>query len=265
MKRISRDVERLMWLVAEDRDPKAIADFESRFPELKYDLARHITMVNGLKSAGRKIPAHAIPRFEPRYPRQASPFQRPMLLAATFVLAALGFGTYAAVTLFGPPPAKTQPPITPPAPVVGPIRTPGADAVPGGAPSGPPPIMNQPSPSGVQPGPSVAPLADDPSQKLITLKLGQIPLAGAIQSVCSLAGIQAEIAPGLAPVEVSFDYEARPVAEVLADLGRKYGFTAIPQEPGHVLIIPVRPDGEGPRAGVPGGPAVSKPVEDGGR
>src|SRR5690349_8339480 len=100
MRRIAPEVERLMWLVAENRDPKAIADFELRFPELKGELAKHMAMVSGLRTAGKKTPPHSIPRFVPRY---AHVQRRPtgLYVALAFVLGAMAFGSYAGYTVLG--------------------------------------------------------------------------------------------------------------------------------------------------------------------
>jgi hypothetical protein len=117
MRKIAPEVERLMWLIAEERDPRAISDFESRFPELKLELSKHMAMVSGLKTAGRKVPEHRIPRFVPRH-ASAPRRQTGLYIAVAFVAGALAFGSYAGVTLLRPEKTKTPIVRQNPAPIV---------------------------------------------------------------------------------------------------------------------------------------------------
>ncbi len=241
MKRIAPDVERLMWLVAEGRDPRAIADFESRFPDLRLELAKHIAMVNGLKDAGRKMPAHDIPRFVPRYAESKPRNNRPLYVAFAFILAAVAFGTYA-VTLYVTAPSPVRP--TPP-----PAVQTSDPNIPVAA------VPHSDQKTGPNPGVDVAPYQapritdlDNPLLKKVKLKVAHVPLTDALVMVCRLSNVTADIGPGLSKENVDLDYDGQSTIDILSDLGQKYGFTPMPDERGKVLIIPVRPDGAGTAA-----------------
>jgi hypothetical protein len=238
MRKVAPDVERLMWLVAEERDPRAISDFEARFPDLKLELAKHIAMVSGLKNGARKVPPHEIPRFVPRYAQPRPIIARPALFAVALAACALVFGSVAIANFLVPKPPK-PPPVEPVN--AGPLVTPGIKVQPstggGSGSSGlPNPQTNTPS------NPDVA-QAEDPMDKPVTLRIDHAPLDAAVMMVCRQAGLIPEIPAGFPRFEVSMDYQGQSAGQILADLGAKNGFTALPQERGHVLFIPVRPDG----------------------
>src|SRR5690242_17887642 len=94
MKHLPAEIERLMWLVAEGSDSRAIADFEARFPDLKHELSKRISMVRSLKSAGKTVHTDHIPRFVPRVAAPRPMFGRSMYIAFAVMLGALAFGSY---------------------------------------------------------------------------------------------------------------------------------------------------------------------------
>jgi hypothetical protein len=245
VKKIPSDVERLMWLVAEDRDPRAIADFEARFPDLRFELSKRISMVNGLKKAGRAVPPHDIPRFVPRFAQPAPVRNRSLYVGIAFAVCALSFGAYSALSYFNRPslPAVQVPLVnTEPPRGVSPQIEPDSKGQPGSTDSG----SKNPDPV-PEAGPAVA--EADPLEKPITLNVERAPLEAAIELICMKAGLKYEPAPGMPQVEVTMSYTDMPARSVLDDLGRKYGFTALAQERGKILLIPVRPDGEQPTSG----------------
>jgi len=245
MRKVSPEVERLMWLIAEDRDPRAIADFESRFPDLKYELSKHISMVNGLKTAGRKVPPHTIPRFVPKYAAPKPGFNRGYILAFAALLAAsaLGSWSYFSGNSHSPTPVNVVshvPPDSPP----NTIRFPETGL---GSPN--PGTTNAPNPTtGSNPlTTDMTPPAvhvDDPMMHPVSFPDGTAPLKTVIASICKQAGLIPEMAPGMPEVEVVLNYHDQPAGEVLEDLGKKYGFTARPQEKGAFLMVPTRPDSD---------------------
>jgi hypothetical protein len=241
MRKVAPDVERLMWLIAEGRDPKAISDFEARFPDLKADLAKHISMVSGLKRAGKQIPRHEIPRFTPLNAVARPAPRRTVYLVAAVGLAAVAYGAFSITNaLITPPqnreltPIKHEEASTKPGILVPPI-TPPANTV--------TPTNPETSPSGSPSGSQNPPTADAPISKLITVK-GKLPLQAAIVEICRLGGITAEFPPSFPVVEVEMDFRGVPAMDAIQILGEKYGFTALPQEPGNILVLPVKRDGD---------------------
>jgi hypothetical protein len=237
MKRIAPEVERLMWLIAENPDQRAVTDFESRFPEFRADLAKHIAMVDGLKTAGKKVPAQEIPRFVPRYTTPPRRPNRSLYVAFAFVLGALAFGTYSATVMLVNPPRPT-PKVTDV--VLSPPKLPPVETQ---------PVHREPintNPVDLVPEKGVESVATpDPMDKVVDFKGQRAPLAAAITMVCKKAGIVCELAPGVPMDEVVLDYEGWSARDVLEDLGQKYGFSVFPQQEGAILIIPARKE-DGP-------------------
>jgi hypothetical protein len=249
MRKIAPDVERLMWLVAEERDPRAVADFEARFPDLKYELAKHIAMVNGLKSAGRKVPPHSIPRFVPKHAAPRQPIARTFYVAFAVVAAAVALGSVAVNSMMSkpsPPTAVYVPPknlnsVTPvnPGTFNPPVKPPDTRIQ-----SVPPTDPDQSVPT---PDKALHPTAlGDPLLRPVSLPNGTAPLEVAVRAICKQAGMAEPVfAPNMPKIEVTLNYTEVPAGDVLADLGRKYGFTTLPhQENDALLLIPARPVSE---------------------
>src|SRR6187431_1738015 len=95
-----------MWLVAEAADQKAVEDFESRFPHLRYELAKRIEMVRNLRASGKQVRSEgSIPQFR-RPVSVASPFgPRLRWSIAALALSALAFGSFFATRALIPPKA----------------------------------------------------------------------------------------------------------------------------------------------------------------
>lgn len=238
--RIPQDVERLMWIVAESSDPKAITDFEARFPEFATELAKRRRMVTDLKGAKTAQPAETrIPAFNLRNASPA-PAPRGMWIVGGIAFAALSVAVYSvtmkpsAVTTL--PPVETvnlkpieNPPTTVYTPPKQPVQT------------EPPPFQ---SPTSVQP-----PVNSNDQPK--TLKLSNTSLIAALKMVGEMAGYRVDIAPGFEDQQVSIDYTQTTTSEMLKDLGMRYGFTAFDQGDGSIIIVPAV-DGGNP-IGDPGG------------
>ena len=234
MKRIAPEIERLMWLVAENRDPKAIADFEQRFPELRYELCKRIAMISGLKVAGRSVAKPpAIPRFAPKSVPQAHPARAWYVLAAA-AMCVVAFASYS-VAVLGRHPSNSLPTVTP-------VNT---------APPEAPPESRvvYKDPTGGQSDSSVPPSQNsslpivDPLDRPIDVTIEGAPLGSALSLIGAKAGLQVDVAPGLAEQLVDVDFAGASPKEIFAQLGSEYGFTAFPQEKGKVLIIPARANG----------------------
>ena len=66
--KIPQEIDQLMWSVAEEGSANALSEFEQRYPEHKFELARRLTMVRELKGAkkGKSEVVVRAPRFQPR-------------------------------------------------------------------------------------------------------------------------------------------------------------------------------------------------------
>jgi hypothetical protein len=228
MKKIAPEIERLMWLVAEQRDPKAIEDFEARFPDFKYELAKRISMLRGLQIAGKQAKQPNIPRFVPRNVAARPTPTRSMVVSFAFILGALAFGTYTVATMRSGDIKVTTPP-----PVVRTVTPPDNSQ----------PLTSTFNPQPVKPyipPPDMTVLSTDPLEQPVSVKVDSAPLKVAIAMLCKQVDATFELAPNVPEVDVSMDYEGESALQALTDLGDRYGFTPFPQERGKVLIVPAK-------------------------
>lgn len=244
--RIAPDVDQLMWVLAEQKDRKAVEEFEERFPELRLELAKRVALVNNLRGAGRALHPEA-PRF--RAPQSAPPrWNRP--LAAVFLaacLSALALGTFYATRALLPEravpisnPAPTERPVGTPAPVPVPAPDPGLSAPGEALPTAPPPAIDPPAyiPKYLQ---------------RHSIAIQEASLLTVLEAIATQTGMQVEVAPGFEDVKISCDYRDSTGLEMLQDLGAKFGFTALSQGGNKVLIVPAVDSRTG---GGPNGPRV---------
>lgn len=228
--RIPQDVERLMWIVAESNDPKAITDFESRFPEFGPELAKRRRMVTDLKGAKTAQPTETrIPAFHLRN-APAAPAPKGMWIMAGVALAALSVAAYSVTVM-----ANHKAPVLPRIGTVStaPIVTPPTTVYTSPKPPTQPETQQQPfqNPTSVQPQVNNQ---DQPK----TLKLSNTSLLAALKMVGEMAGYRVDIAPGFEDQQVSIDYVQTSTSEMLKDLGMRYGFTAFDQGDGSIIIVP---------------------------
>jgi hypothetical protein len=230
-----------MWLVADNRDPKAIADFELRFPELKAELAKHMAMVSGLRTAGKQAPPHNIPRFVPRY---AHVQRRPtgLYVALAFVLGAMAFGSYAGYTVLSSP-KRVKPNVAVHVDTFArkePERKP-VSVQPENKQNSVEPEQQQPEKEASAPEDRVSNDYNDPLMKLVSFDVESAPLKAAILMVCKAAGVTADIPIELENADTSLQCRDMPAIDILQELGEAHGFSVFPQETGKVLIVPGRP------------------------
>lgn len=226
--RIPADVERLMWLVAESHDPSAVADFESRFPELKNELAQRRRMVSELKGAkGNNSTNVPIPVFHPR-PTQSTPGGRQVLIAGIVGLAAVAAASYSVTKWYMTPPVV--PPTPPPHVNTGPLTPPDGSVV-----YKPPTKVEQHQPQ-QPPQEEISPESAVEQPK--TLKMSNTSLVAALKMIGAESGYSVEIAPGFHDQKVSLDYDNQTASAILKDLGIRYQFTAFDQGDGTIIIVP---------------------------
>jgi len=241
--RVAPDVDKLMWYVAESADPQAVADFESRFPHLRYELSKRIDLVRGLK-ASKKIAATSgsIPAFHPPLSRAHSTSMRWKWSVAAVGLSALAVGSFVVTQRLMSGPAETTP-----APVVR-LTTPttvNPQLVPeNGTKRDEGPGIQVPESNGaegVQP-PNDEPVEVSPWLRPHTVKFERLGLANALRAIASQCGLKLEMPPDMPNDEIVLDYRNMNAFEILADMGPRFGFTAFDQGGGRVLIIPARSD-----------------------
>ena len=237
--KIAPDVERLMWMVAEAADQKAVDDFESRFPHLRYELAKRIEMVRHLKASGRQLRSEgSIPQFR-RPVSMPSPFgPRLRWSVAALALSALAFGSFFATRALIPP--KAQPP----------VDTPLRDQT--NFPTQEEPDANiqkepaiEDSAATEQTGirqPDDQPIPDAAWERPQTVKFQRIGLASALMAIGAQCGLALDIPADMPNDEIVVDYRGMTGLEILADMGQRFGFTAFDQGGGHVIIVPTRDD-----------------------
>lgn len=228
MKRIPPEIDGLMWLIAEDGNVQAVEAFEARHPEYRLELAKRVAMLRGLKS-GRSGSSSTIPEFHPK--PAPHPSRRPLLAVSLGVLlVGMAFGSYyltSALIRKPPAPAPTPTvrvrPATPP-PVV--AKAPPVQA---------PPI---PNPAPVERPPVAAPAPPSKWVAPTNFKIEGAPLSAVFKALSLQTGLAIQVAPGLEDFEVGVEYTQRTPAEILKDMGTRFGFTAFDQGGGNVLIIP---------------------------
>lgn len=231
--RIAPDVEKLMWMVADSADPQAIADFESRFPELRYELSKRIDMVRELKSSRRlgKSPGQT-PHFRPS-PAPSPSGTRWKLALAFAALSALAFGSFFVTrSYFGF--AKQSEPTTTIVRQSPPTTTPSVVS-----PKPVPQVQPTPPPS-TDSHAEETPSSLAPWDRLQTIRFEKIPLQDALRAIAAQSGLKLEIAPGMPNPLIKSDYRGMTGLEILADMGPQFGFTAFHQGEGQVIVIPAR-------------------------
>ena len=228
---IPRDIDEIMWALAESPTSPALDDFEMRFPQYLGEMGRRLQMVRELKAAGQATRPMEIPHFNAPAPLTRTQRFWPVA-AASLGIAALGFASFQVASSWRNQPSEAQQiKIQPAQTKVGPWGT--SDGI------SPKTVPDLP-PRQAQPGTGNE-LTVEPGR--ITLRLLQVPLATALSILGSESGLKIEIAPGLPNIMVSVDAVDQLPMDVLEELGRTYGFTGFSQEKGHVLIIPARTEG----------------------
>lgn len=241
--RIPADVERLMWLVAENNDPQAIADFESRFPDLRYELAQRRRMVADIKHAkGGVVPTNEIPipAFRPRAVRPSSS-PRQVLVATALGLAALAVASYSITRLVTAPVTRPEPP-----PVVK-TEVPSTPTGGGVIYKTPPTTQTTTGSTETNQLPQQTPETTGPrTEQPKTVKMSNTSLVAALKMIGAESGYNVDVAPGFEDQTVTLDYESATASQILKDLGLRYGFTAFDQGDGTIIIVPAVDDGHTP-------------------
>ncbi len=234
--RIAPDLDALMWKIAEDFDLPAAEDFQSRFPELKGELATRMSMVRGLRQSRPEAKATevVVPRFVPREPTVVNR-RAQFVVVGMATLAVLAFGSYVVVANLpknAPKPAMIS--VAPDHPTVGSPN------------STQPETMNETPVKGTEPEPETSkPRPVDPVvmpwDKPQSVAIADAPLIDVLNMIGMTCKLQLEIAPKMPNPTISVQYSNKTGMDMLKDLGNQYGFTPLAQGDGRVLIVPAVP------------------------
>lgn len=237
-------LEELVWQVADANDPVLDADFETRYPDFAAEMRARRALTARMKAM--RPAEESIPEFKPREKSDAPEWRERAIWAAAASLVAISvvaasFG--AAAYIFRPQPsepAKSEPPVV----VVNPPA-----AEPKQEQTTAPPVQQADPPPAIQDPP---PAPETPFDRLITLRMEQASLSQVLSEVARLAGLSLDTAPGMPDPIIEANYTDSTAREVLKDLGRNFGFTALEQGRSSVLVIPASSRPSGPAATPPG-------------
>ncbi len=229
MKHIPPELDGLMWTLAENPDARALDEFGERYPTYRAELGKRIALVRTFRGARPHEPKSA-PRFSPRpAPR---PAWRPVpVLAGLAALLTLGFAGYWGAVKLAPRNVERPPDVV--AANVDPVQLPDN----GGVVYQDKPQAQQP-PMGDTATPPNAPLATPALDQTQDLRVDNTFLQSAIQLLAEGSGYTVLFAPGMPNPTISTDYRSTRAKDILADLGREYGFTIFEEGNGQLLAIP---------------------------
>jgi hypothetical protein len=227
--KVPEHLEELVWQVADANDPVLDADFETRYPDFAAEMRARRALSARLKAM--RPAEEPIPDFQPREKSDAPEWRERAIWAAAAGLVAISvvaasFG--AAAYIFRPTnvePQKSDPPV-----VV--VNPPAAE-----------PNQETPAPQVQEPAPQPSaqeppPAPETPFDRLITFRMEQASLSQVLAEVARQAGLSLESAPGMPDPIIEASYTDSTAREVLRDLGRNFGFTALEQGRSSVLVIP---------------------------
>ena len=242
-----REIEELMWEVAEGGDQRTIDQFYSRYPEFADELEKRMQMVKNLRGSR---PHKDVPSFVPRQSvRTLGPSRLAVAGVSVLVLASVTFATYAAMKFVNSQKAvrveqPTEIVFNPPKFVPQGARDEGSSVV-------------EEYSAFQGPAYDERPEVPDIFMGKVTLKAEDISLSEAIISIATQAGIEASIAPGFQDKRIRISCVEQPALTILHELGLRFGFTAFKQGTIELLIVPARPGDEVDAAGVPANSSLS--------
>ena len=226
--KIPREMDELMWSVAEADDADATAEFGERYPDLRIEMTKRLKMVRDLKGsrprsrAERFVPVQTIRHFGPSKLAVAG--------ITALVLFSVGFASFAVLQITQrPEPGPSESEQTPePSSSFGASTSDGSKLG--------PLELNPDLRRGTE---SATPEpVNDLFQNLVTISEPRMLLTDAIRAIADQAGITITIAPGFQDLYIRIEYINAPAKQVLADMGRAFGFTAMQQNGRSALIVP---------------------------
>ena len=236
---IPKEIDELMWTIADGTDQSAIEEFGDRYPALREELLKRIRTIKALKSGNRLPRSVPVPTFQNTQVRPANW----RLVWSSFAVAVLGliaFGAYRVSTRSIPIPDV--------APVnVAPARLPEAHVA-----------MNAPVDQrrlNVTPNngneTTVPPANNQPitNQNIVgskrSISLNSIPLHVAILLVADQDHLSVTLAPGLPNPTVKVEFQNMAPMDMMKELGQQYAFSTVLDGAHSIIIIPKKDEDEG--------------------
>lgn len=239
---IPKEIDELMWLVAESTDPTAIEDFQNRYPTYQGELIKRIRAVRALKEAG-KAPVSQPPVFV----KPASPIKPFRWWAAGVAFAALSVVAFGAWRMMPPSYDHQTSGANNPGPVINTQHVRGPDQSPNDTRTQ---FTNEESQSANNAMPQAPvqqkPVEDEmpfyPEDSRTSVTLEMAPLHAAIHAIAASGNYTVTIAAGTPNPEVKVNFENMTPFEMLKQLGDEYAFVPVIDGQNAILIIPKRDD-----------------------
>lgn len=271
-----KELEELMWEIAESEDEDLVAGFRARYPDDLHQaaLAERIKAVRELKKAKIEVVEEAptVPE-EPFVPTPGVtepklwPQYAMVSMLTVLILGALIFATYSVIryndavtdrrsgdTIV----IQNNPPVAP------------QDGT--GVQS---PVQNVPEPDNSPPyNPAQPVIPEEPTFNAQTVRVSidepRATLTQIFQIISQRSGLQIQVASGFQDHVVTARYDQIPALDILKDLGANFEFSVMIQDPTNILILPGRARYDGgalPGLGEPNmqQPPISGPVNQRGR
>lgn len=235
---IPKEIDELMWTIAEGNDPGAIEEFGNRYPNLREEMLKRMKTITALKSGNRLPRSTPVPTFQNPHVRPANWKWIGASFAVT-ILAVTAFGIWKSI-----PRASSLP-------TVNPVNVESA-TFPGD--SGVVYTNNEPKVKETlpvdEPNNGTLPLAQPGSeapkpQSLKSMKIESAPLQVAIQLIATEGQLTVTISPGLANPTIKVDFQNMAPLDMLKALGEQYAFTTILDGDHAIIIIPKKDEDEG--------------------
>lgn len=228
--KVPREIDELMWEVADNRSEALVEQFGSRYPEFVGELEKRIQMVADLKGSR---PTRSLPAFEPRSEiRNLGPSRLAVASIAALVLCSVTFAAYALVQFnqsrhIDEPMTRPELIFTPP------------DFV--EEPSAPEGSVEPVEPNLGTADPPVRPIeTHDPYLTAVSIESEEISLQAAIVQIAEQAGLHANVLPGFEDLKIRISYKDQPALGIIQALGKQFGFTAVRDATVDILIVPTR-------------------------
>lgn len=233
---IPKEIDELMWTIAEAGDPHAISEFGERYPNMREELLKRMKTVQALKAGSRTIKAKAVPTFRNTRVRPTNW----RLIFATFAATVLVVSSFGVWRLTH----SSKPAVQVPAVNVEPVKMPDVNMEvnpPRGNPlpqTGPrteeplanPPVVTNPG-SLIEPGRT-------------SLKLESASLHAAITMIADAAHWRVTIGSGTPDPTVRIDFQDMTPMEMLKELGKEYAFDTLMDGDHAILILPKKDEDE---------------------
>ena len=234
---IPREIDELMWTIAEGNDSSAIEEFGNRYPNLREEMLKRMRTINALKSGNRLPRSTQVPTFQnakvkPTDWRWAG---------ASFAIAVLALSAFSIW--------KSIPKVEPPVKVL-PVNTEAAQ-LPDNT------ILynnNQDQPINATPRQGV-PSTSRPRQnstnstlpkpeKLKSMQIESATLQAAILLIANEDHMSVSFAPGMPNPTIKVNFQNMAPLDMLKELGQQYAFTTVLDGDHAIIIIPKKDEDE---------------------